>query len=130
MANTITTSNTTYALTGTAVGATLSTNNNGSLLWNNPSYTATANPYSNVTTTYNQPQVLRVSGDAEFDGEIKVKGVSLTERLDTIEQRLGILRPNKGLEDKWEKLKELGEEYRKLEKEILDGENVWDILKK
>lgn len=129
---------TTTANTG-AVGATLSTTNTGSLLWNNPTYTATASPYSvntgtisatNWTTYNNQSQVLKVSGNAEFEGDIKIKGVSLDDRLNAIEERLGILRPNNDLEGKWEKLKKLGEEYRKLEKEILEGENIWDMLKK
>lgn len=117
---------------GGGAGATLSTTNTGSLLWNNPTYTATASPYASATgwTTYNQPQVLKVSGDAEFEGDIKIKGVSMSDRLDAIEERLGILRPNNDLEGKWEKLKKLGEEYRKLEKEILEGENIWDMLKK
>ena len=118
------------------VGAALSTTNTGSLLWNNPTYTATASPYavSNGTTSWttynNAAQVLKVSGNAEFEGDIKIKGVSLSDRLDTIEERLGILRPNNDLEGKWEKLKKLGEEYRKLEKEILEGESIWDMLKK
>ena len=111
-------------------GATLSTTLNNGLMWNNTPYTATASGTVNSWTTYNQPQVLRVSGDAEFEGEIKVKGVNLTERLDAIEERLGILRPNNDLEGKWEKLKKLGDEYRKLEQEILEGENIWDMLKK
>lgn len=125
--------------TSATVGATLSTTNTGSLLWNNPTYTATASPYTNVTTgtgawtTYQQPQVLKVNGDAEFEGDVKIKGISvggLNDRLDAIEERLGILRPNNDLEGKWEKLKKLGEEYRKLEKEILEGEQIWDMLKK
>lgn len=120
---------------GGAVGATLSTTLTNGLMWNNnTTYGATASPYVNATTgawtTYQQPQVLRVSGDAEFDGDIKIKGVNLTDRLDAIEERLGILRPNNDLEGKWEKLKKLGEEYRKLEKEILEGESIWDMLKK
>lgn len=123
--------------TGT-VGATLSTTNNG-LLWSNsptyPTYTNATSPYtitggSNWTTYNNQPQVLRVAGNAEFEGEVSIKGVKLDERLNAIEERLGILRPNNDLEGKWEKLKKLGEEYRKLEKEILEGENIWDMLKK
>lgn len=125
---------TSISVTGGSVGATLSTTNTGSLLWNNPTYTATASPYANATTgwttAYNQPQVLKVSGDAEFEGDIKIKGVSMSDRLDAIEERLGILRPNNDLEGKWEKLKKLGEEYRKLEKEILEGESIWDMLKK
>ena len=110
-------------------GATLSTTNAGSLMWSNPTYTATA-----ATPTYtlnpSHQGSLRVSGNAEFEGDIKIKGVNLSERLDAIEERLGILRPNNDLEGRWEKLKKLGEEYRKMEKEILEQENMWDILKK
>lgn len=122
------------SITAGGSGATLTTTGGG-LMWNNPNYTVTASPYtvSNTTTgwtTYNQPQVLKVAGNAEFEGDVKIKGVSLDERLNTIEERLGILRPNNDLEGKWEKLKKLGEEYRKLEKEILEGESIWDTLKK
>ncbi len=126
----------TISVSGSATtGATLSTTLNTGLMWNNNTTygAATASPYVNAAgnwTTYQQPQVLRVSGDAEFDGDIKIKGVNLTDRLDAIEERLGILRPNNDLEGKWEKLKKLGEEYRQLEKEILEGEQIWDMLKK
>jgi hypothetical protein len=117
-------------------GATLTTTTGGSLMWNNPNHTVTASPYtiSNTTTgwaTYNnQPSVMKVDCDAEFKGEVTIRGVKLDERLTAIEERLGILRPNNDLEGKWEKLKALGEEYRKLEQEILEGENIWDMLKK
>ena len=124
---------TAISITGATAGATLSTTNTGGLLWNNPTYapTATSNVTTGAWTTYNnQPQVLKVTGNAEFEGDIKIKGVSLSDRLDTIEERLGILRPNNDLEGKWERLKALGEEYRKLEKEILEGESIWDMLKK
>ena len=73
---------------------------------------------------------LRVNGDATFEGDITVKGVSLSDRFDAIEERLGILRPNNDLEGKWEKLKALGDEYRALEKDILEKEKIWDMLKK
>jgi hypothetical protein len=120
-------------------GATLTTTTGGSLMWNNPNYTATASPYTvntgtlNTTgwATYNNhPTIMKVEGDAEFKGEVTIRGVKLDERLNAIEERLGILRPNNDLEGKWEKLKALGEEYRRLEQEILEGENIWDILKK
>lgn len=127
-------------VTSTGVsGATLTTTTGGSLSWNSPTHTvtATASPYTYNTTTgwntYTQPATqgsIKVSGNAEFEGDIKIKGVNLTERLDAIEERLGILRPNNDLEGRWEKLKALGEEYRKLEKEILEGEAIWDTLKK
>jgi hypothetical protein len=110
----------------------------GSLMWGNVgtpyTYTTgapgTISAGGNWTTYNNHPQVLKVEGDAEFKGEVTIRGVKLDDRLTAIEERLGILRPNNDLEGKWEKLKALGEEYRKLEQEILAGENIWDILKK
>ncbi len=123
-------------VTGGGSGATLTTTSGGSLMWNNPNHTVTATPYtiSNTTTgwaTYNnQPSIMKVDCDAVFNGDIKIRGVSLDERLNVIEERLGILRPNNDLEGRWEKLKALGEEYRRLEKEILEGEDIWATLKK
>jgi hypothetical protein len=113
---------------GGGSGATLSTTMNTGLLWNSGAPT-----YTNQTTgwtTYNQSQVLKVAGDAEFEGEVTIRGVKLDDRLTAIEERLGILRPNNDLEGKWEKLKALGEEYRRIEKEILEGEDIWATLKK
>lgn len=107
------------------VGATLTTSSNG-LFWNNPTYTTTTTPY----TINSVPSIMKVECDAEFHGDVKIKGVKLDERLNAIEERLGILRPNNDLEGRWEKLKALGEEYRRLEKEILEGEAIWDTLKK
>lgn len=107
------------------VGATLTTSGTGTMAWNN-TITTPATPY----TINNTPQILKVDCDAEFHGEVKIRGVKLDERLNTIEERLGILRPNNDLEGKWEKLKALGEEYRKLEQEILEGEDIWATLKK
>ena len=73
---------------------------------------------------------LYVRGNATFEGDITLQGINLSDRLDKIEERLGILHPNKELEDRWAELKELGMRYKELEKEILDKEKVWKILKK
>jgi hypothetical protein len=43
---------------------------------------------------------------------------------------LAILKPNPELEERWERLRELGEEYRKLEQDILGQEEIYNILKK
>jgi hypothetical protein len=125
-------------VTGGGSGATLTTTTGGTLMWGNPNHTVTASPYTisnaNATTGWtnynNQPSIMRVDCDAEFKGEVTIRGVKLDERLNAIEERLGILRPNNDLEGRWEKLKELGEEYRRLEKEILEGEDIWATLKK
>jgi len=93
-----------------------------------PSLTS-GNWLGNVTVGSHQAG-LRVAGDAHFDGEIIVQGVKLADRLDKIEERLGILRPNEKLEEKWDELKALGDRYRELEKDILEKEKIWDLLKK
>lgn len=79
---------------------------------------------------YNHKQSLSVKGDAEFEGDIKLKGKSLSDTLDKIEQRLAILHPNEKLEEKWEELKKLGDAYRALEKDIIEKEKIWETLKK
>lgn len=112
--------------TSATSGATLTTSGTGSLGWNNTTWTTTSTPYTLNTS----PQIMKVECDAEFKGEVTIRGVKLDERLNAIEERLGILRPNNDLEGRWEKLKALGEEYRKLEKEILEGEDIWATLKK
>ena len=73
---------------------------------------------------------LEVKGDANFEGDVKIKGNSIVDLIDNIEKRLAILHPNLELEDKWEELKSLGTKYRKLESEILEKEKIWTILKK
>lgn len=79
---------------------------------------------------FNHKQSLSVKGDAEFEGDVKIKGKSISETLDKIEQRLAILHPNKKLESKWLELKKLGDAYRALEKDIIEKEKIWETLKK
>ena len=73
---------------------------------------------------------LKVNGNADFDGEVTIKGKNLTDMLEKIEERLAILHPNEKLEDKWDELKELGKRYKELEAEIIEKEKIWSILKK
>ena len=120
-----------YTITGTSgtgnYGLT-STNNNGIYITNAPNTGGTTLGYDwNISP---QKQGLYVKGDAEFEGDVKVKGKSLTEMLDKIEERLAILHPNEKLEDKWLELKKLGDAYRALEKDILEKEKIWETLKK
>lgn len=61
--------------------------------------------------------------------DIKIGGKSLTEAIEKIEERLGILKPNLELEDRWEQLKELRNQYMKLEKDLLEKEKIMKILK-
>lgn len=95
----------------------------------NPGQTLT---WNGTTTMWNTTPTtpLKVNGDAEIDGDLKIKGKSLSEAIENIEKRLAILHPNEKLEEKWEELKALGERYRELEKDILEKEKIWETLKK
>ena len=96
-----------------------------------PSTTTGVNPtwtiHPSTTTTNNQ---LTVKGDAEFEGDIKLKGKSLNDVLEQIEERLAILRPNEDLEKRWEDLRALRNAYKELEAEIIEKEKAWDSLKR
>lgn len=103
-----------YTINTSAAGQTL--------MWND------INTSWDTTITSNNP--LHVKGDAEIEGDLKIKGKSLADAIDNIEKRLAILHPNKDLEERWEQLKALGEQYRELEKDILEKEKIWNTLKK
>jgi hypothetical protein len=90
----------------------------------------TVSPSLGISDTWQQDTKLKVQGDAEFEGDVKIKGKSISETLDKIEARLAILHPNEKLEEKWEELKKLGDAYRALEKDIIEKEQIWNTLKK
>ena len=72
---------------------------------------------------------LEVNGNANFAGEVIIKGKNLGDALDRIEERLAILHPNPELEEKWDKLHELRMAYVELEREIIEKEKMWTKLK-
>ncbi len=61
--------------------------------------------------------------------DLVVGGKSLMKVLAGIEERLGILHPNPELEDRWDELKELREQYIAMEKDLLEKEKIMKILK-
>ena len=75
----------------------------------------------------NTSNVVKLQGP---DADIKINGASLNETLRGIQDRLNLLTPNAALEEEWESLRCLGEQYRLLEKEILEKQQVWTLLKK
>lgn len=83
-----------------------------------------------------KPATLEVKGnsvfhhDAQFHGNIKVGGRDLKKCLENIEARLNILRPNHDLESEWDELRELGERYRQMERDMLEKLALVDTLKK
>lgn len=132
------------SITGTAGAATISqaasastwpypyvSTNTGTYTLSNGTGSSNISPGLTFSDTWRLPeQSLTVRGDAEFEGDIKLKGKSLSETLSKIEERLAILHPNEQLESKWEELKKLGDMYRALEKDIIEKEKIWETLKK
>lgn len=108
---------TTYGAGSTTYGAGFNTSYNVST-------------YPSIYPTTIAGDAITVTGDATITGNLTIGGVKLSDRLNKIEERLAILRPSPELESKWEDLKKLGEQYRALEKEIIEKENMWDVLKK
>ena len=101
---------------------TITAGTSGSINWSN---------LSSITASTNlSGQSLEVKGDANFTGEVTIKGKKLSEVLENIESRLAILHPNEKLEEKWENLRGLREAYVALEKEILEKEAMWAILQR
>lgn len=103
--------------------------------YNNYTYTANttaaANPYVNSTTLNSNwinnsiigsgtsiNSKLRVTEDAEFEGDIKWKGRSLGTMLEAIESRLAILTPDPKKLEKYEALRKAYEHYLLMEKLI------------
>jgi hypothetical protein len=73
---------------------------------------------------------LKVNGDAEFAGDVRVRGRSIDETLTRIEERLAILVPNEKLEQDWEELHQLRMQYVELERKLLEKQQTFDILRK
>lgn len=75
-----------------------------------------------------------------LDGEnadVILNGVSLVGTLQNIQQglgdlndRLAILKPNPELEAEWAQLKQLAQQYRELEQQLLEKQQAWEALKK
>lgn len=58
---------------------------------------------------------LKVTGTAEFDGDVVIKGRNLMESLDAIEKRLAILVPDPAKLEHFEALKKAYDHYKMLE---------------
>ena len=70
---------------------------------------------------------LSLQGD---NADIEINGESLMTAIRKIEERLNILKPNEKLEAEWDQLRELGEQYRALEKKLAEQSKIWEALKK
>lgn len=101
----------------TAIGA------QGSAGW-----TTLADNTSAVMTIKNQ--ALTVTGDAEITGNLTVDGNNITCVLNDIRDRLGLLTRNLELEEDFDQLRDLANQYRELESRLKEKKQMWDILKK
>lgn len=110
-----------FSNSGTA-NTVLSVGTNG-IDWSSLPYTIN----TSATNTWNTNNNITLNGDG---ADIRVNGKSLGGAIDAIERRLAILHPNPEIEKEWEELRQLGDRYRELEKEIQAKMQVWDVLKK
>ena len=87
--------------------------------------------YTTVTgSSYSSAVNIDTNGITMQEGaDITIKGRKLSDVIDKLEERLGILHPNPELEDRWDELKELRRKYNELEKDLLEKEKMWKILK-
>ena len=97
-----------------------------------PSYTIADSTVGTWGGIYNNSASVKLDKDGievTESADIKLGNVSLKNFIDRIEQRLALLNPNPKLEEEWTELKELGDRYRELEKQITEKMKTWDILK-
>jgi hypothetical protein len=98
--------------------------------------TTSTGGYTSPTTTWGDntlsisDKTLLVNGNSEFNGDVKIKGRSLTDFMNSLEQRLNILQINPALEKEWDQLRELGEQYRDLERQLTEKSQMWETLKR
>jgi len=81
---------------------------------------------SNNLTNLNPPNKISIKGE---NADLDINGVSLKDFMQRVEQRLAILIPDSRLEEEWEELRVLGDQYRELEKKINAKMKTFDILK-
>jgi hypothetical protein len=110
-------------------------------------YTVTTSAFPNVVagggftagvgwtnTTGNTPWLSQTSASTKINlegenADIVVNGHSLVDAINSIKDRLNCLQINPALEAEWDQLRDLGDQYRDLEKQILEKQATWDRLK-
>jgi hypothetical protein len=97
-----------------------------------PSTITWSQGYSTNSTWTNNTANVNIDTDGisiKEGGDIKIAGKSLSDAIEKIEARLGILNPNPELEDRWNQLKVIRKQYIDLEKDLLEKEKLMKILK-
>jgi hypothetical protein len=94
--------------------------------------TGAGSGYKWSTGTTNTNATVEINADGmkiKEGGDITIGGKSLSEAINKIEERLGILHPNSALEERWDKLKELRQQYIEMERDLLEKDKLMKILK-
>jgi len=68
-----------------------------------------------ITTAGTNTPSLKVTGEAEFESDIKIKGISIVKTLDEINKRLAILVPDPDKLEHFEALKKAYDHYKLME---------------
>jgi hypothetical protein len=91
--------------------------------------------FTTTSTGINTPWLTQTPGAGTkitlegADADIEINGVSLWATMQEISNRLNIMHANPELETKWAELRELGEQYRRLEQHILDKQATFDRIR-
>jgi hypothetical protein len=91
------------------LNSTIGANGTSGSYYGNTNYT-----FSNITSS-SAKNGLHVTSNAEFDGDVKIKGVSIVDAIDKINKRLAILVPDPAKLEHFEALKRAYENYKTLE---------------
>jgi len=100
-----------YNTTGSwgTLNSTIGANGSSGSYYGNTNYT-----FSNITSS-SANNGLHVTSNAVFDGDVKIKGVSIVDAIDKINKRLAILVPDPAKLEHFEALKRAYENYKTLE---------------
>jgi hypothetical protein len=127
--DTITLSSSPYSTTASVsvIGALGNTFPYANTTASQPWYT-TSSPYIGNGITGNPSEAGKLTLNGE-NADIEVNGQSLLGMIRRIEERLNILTPNPKMEEEWDQLKELGDQYRALEAKLKEQGDMWAKLK-
>ena len=121
-------SNISITLGGTGGGGSTGAVNS---TWASPAYPTISNTnggiINNNNLTIERTGKLHLAGN---DPDVMIGDISLKETLAGIQQQLGILQSNKGLEERWEKLRKIKEEYDACVADLVEKETIWNELKR
>jgi hypothetical protein len=127
--------NLTASVSATTASQTYTIGNLGSgLTYSNTAITGTAYPNVTISAGTNTQPWFNTNASSKIrldgtDADIVVNGHSLVDAINSIKDRLNCLQINPKLEKEWEELRILGDQYRELEKQILEKQATWDRLK-